>query len=114
MCCFWNPQIGGRREYLGAFFACIAYLFISQAAFAQTHVAARVDWYGIYTISNRPEPNDPSGKRYVGTPVAVEFDGQDSRKGRRTLWIFLYPFRRKRSQRYSQARLPISSRWNAG
>lgn len=72
MCCFQNPQIGERREYLSAFFACIAYLFISQAAFAQTHVAARVDWYGIYTISNRPEPNDPSGKRYVGTPVAVD------------------------------------------
>jgi hypothetical protein len=72
VCCFCDPQIGGRREYLGAFFACTAFLFISQAAFAQTRVYARVDWFGIYTIRNTPEPNDPSGKRYVSTPAALE------------------------------------------
>jgi len=72
VCCFWNQQIGGRRVYLGTFFASIAYIFIFQAVFAQTYISAHVDWYGIYTISGRPEPNDPSGKRYVGSPVAAE------------------------------------------
>jgi hypothetical protein len=70
--CFWNQQTGGRRVFLGTFFACIAYSYISQAVFAQTHVSAHVDWYGIYSISSRPEPNDPSGKRYISTPVAAE------------------------------------------
>lgn len=56
----------------GKFFACIACFFISQAAFAQTRVSARVDWFGIYTVSTKPDPSDPNGKRSISTPVKGE------------------------------------------
>ena len=66
-----NPQTGGRRENVSIFFACIAGLLISQAAFAQT-LSARVEWFGIYTVSTKPDAHDPNGRRYVSTPVKGE------------------------------------------
>ena len=56
----------------GTFFACIAYLFVSQAAFAQTQVSGRVDWFGTYTLSINPDVSDPNRRRYISTPVMGE------------------------------------------
>lgn len=51
---------------------CAAALALCQTAFAQS-VSARVEWYGLYTTSSSREiadPNSPTGKRFVVTPVA--------------------------------------------
>jgi len=56
----------------GTFLPCIAFLLVSQAALAQTPVAARIDWFGIYTIDTKPETADVDGKRSVSVPVKGE------------------------------------------
>jgi hypothetical protein len=62
----------GKMQTPGTFLPCIAFLLISQAAFAQTPVAARIDWFGIYTLETKPDATDRDGKRSVSTPVKGE------------------------------------------
>ena len=53
------------------FLIAVASLFLCQAVLAQG-VSARVDWYGVYTVSKTKEfddPTSPTGKRFVSTPV---------------------------------------------
>jgi hypothetical protein len=70
---FLNPQSSRKRGNIGeVLLACVAFLFIPLAAFPQTRVSARVDWFGIYSISTKPDPNDPNGRRYISTPVKGE------------------------------------------
>lgn len=69
------PSNSGRQRQLASQFhkrfCCIAYLLISQTAFAQT-LSARVEWFGIYTVSTKPDVSDPNGRRSVSTPVKGE------------------------------------------
>lgn len=55
----------------GIFFS-VACLLISAAAFAQTRTSARVDWFGIYTVSTAPDSSDPNAKRTTSMPVKSE------------------------------------------
>src|SRR5215831_21011793 len=56
----------------GTFLPCIAFLLVSQAGLAQTPLAARIDWFGIYTIDTKPDAADRDGKRSVSVPVKGE------------------------------------------
>jgi hypothetical protein len=44
---------------------------MSQAASAQK-LSARVEWFGLYTLTTKPDPNDASGRRPVNAPLQGE------------------------------------------
>ena len=65
-------QAGKRTIIASAFSTAIVGLSLCQAMAAQSTVSARIVWYGIYTTSASKEiddPDSPTGKRYVSTPV---------------------------------------------
>ena len=60
-----------RCRRAAAFFAGIACLLMLQPASAQK-LSARVEWFGLYTLTTKPDPNDASGRRPVNAPLQGE------------------------------------------
>ncbi len=60
-----------KRAISAALISLLCLLFC-RAANAQDDIAARVEWYGVYTVSKSEEikdPASPTGLRYTSTPV---------------------------------------------